>query len=170
MADAKSLYVVRHAVAAERGPEYPDDTRRPLSDEGISRFRKIVAGLADLGVEIEVVLASPLLRARQTAELLSKGLAGHPAIVETGALAPDASHEALKTELRRHARRSVIALVGHEPHLGWTAAWLLGCPEPLEFRKGGVCRIDVDRFPPSGPGRLQWFAPPKLLIRIREPR
>ncbi len=170
MADAKSLYLVRHAIAAERGPEYPDDTRRPLTDEGIARLRKVVAGLADLGVEIDVVLTSPLLRARQTAELLSKGLAGHPPIVATGALSPDAAYDVLLTELRRHARRTAIALVGHEPHLGAAAARLVGWPGRFEFRKGGVCRIDVDRFPPSGAGQLQWFAPPKLLIRLRKPR
>ena len=170
MADAKALYIVRHAIAGERGPEFPDDTRRPLTEDGIARFRKVVAGLADLGVEPDVVLSSPLVRARQTADLLSKGLRGHPAVVETGALAPDATLEALMTELRRHARQGAIALVGHEPRLGEITARLLGCPGRLEFRKGGVCRLDVDRFPPTGPARLQWFAPPKLLVRIRRPR
>ena len=170
MADRRTLFVVRHAIAEERGPEFPDDTQRPLTEDGISRFRKAVAGLVDLGVEIDLILTSPLVRARQTAELLSKGLAGHPPIIETGALSPGATHKALVTELGRHARRSAIALVGHEPHLGETASRLLGCPGRLDFRKGGVCRIDVDRFPPSAPGRLQWFAPPKILVRLRQPR
>lgn len=129
-----------------------------------------MAGLGDLGVEIDLILTSPLVRARQTADLLSKGLAGHPPVTETGALSPGASKKALTTELGRHARRSSVALVGHEPHLGETAAWLLGCAGRLDFRKGGVCRIDVDRFPPSEPGRLQWFAPPRVLVRLREPR
>ena len=170
MADRRTLFLVRHAIAEERGPEYPDDARRPLTAEGVSRFRKAVAGLVDLGVEVDLILTSPLVRARQTAELLSKGLAGHPPITETGALSPGAPKKALTTELGRHARRSAIALVGHEPHLGEIAAWLLGCPGRFDFRKGGVCRIDVDQFPPSEPGRLQWFAPPKILVRLRGPR
>lgn len=170
MANSKSLYIVRHAIAGERGPEYPDDTRRPLTEEGVSRFRKAVAGLADLEVEIDLILTSPLVRARQTAELLSKGLSGHPAIVETGALAPGARYEALLTELRKHARQRALALVGHEPHLGEVTAKLLGWPGRLEFRKGGACRLEVDQFPPADAARLQWFAPPKLLIRVRRPR
>ena len=170
MADRRTLFLVRHAIAEERGPEFPDDAQRPLTDDGISRFRKAVAGLTDLGVEVDLILTSPLVRARQTADLLSKGLAGHPSVIETGALSPGATHKALVTELGRHARRSAIALVGHEPHLGETAARLLGFPGRFDFRKGGVCRIDVDAFPPPGPGQLQWFAPPKVLVRLRGPR
>jgi phosphohistidine phosphatase len=166
MADSHSLYVIRHAIAAERGAEYPDDTRRPLTGDGISRFQKVVAGLEELEVDVEVVLTSPLLRARQTADLLSKGLRGHPTVVETRALSPGAAYKELMTELGRHARRSGVALVGHEPHLGETAARLVGCAGRFDFRKGGVCRIDVDDLPPSGPGRLQWFAPPKILVRM----
>ena len=170
MANRCSIYIVRHAVAEERGPEYPDDTLRPLTADGVSRFRKAVSGLVELGVEVEVILSSPLVRARQTANLLSKGLAGHPSVVETSALSPGASYKALMAELGRHARKTAIAIVGHEPHLGEIAARLVGCPERFDLRKGGACRIDVDRFPPSGPGRLQWFAPPKLLVRIRGAR
>jgi phosphohistidine phosphatase len=166
MADSHSLYVIRHAIAAERGAEYPDDTRRPLTDDGISRFRKVVAGLEELEVEVQIVLTSPLLRARQTADLLSKGLRGHPSVVETRALSPGATDKDLMTELRRYARRSSIALVGHEPHLGEAAARLVGCAGRFDFRKGGVCRIDVEDLPPSGPGRLQWFASPKILVRM----
>jgi phosphohistidine phosphatase len=166
MADSYSLYVIRHAIAAERGAEYPDDTRRPLTGDGISRFQKIVAGLEELEIDVEIVLTSPLLRARQTADLLSKGLRGHPTVVETRALSPGAAYKELMTELGRHARRSSVALVGHEPHLGETAARLVGCAGRFDFRKGGVCRIDVDALPPSGPGRLQWFAPPKILVRM----
>jgi phosphohistidine phosphatase len=167
MAESHSLYIVRHAIAAQRGAEYPDDTKRPLTEEGISRFRHVVAGLEEMEVQVELILTSPILRARQTADLLSEGLTGHPRIVETAVLTPGASHKALTTELGRHARTIAIALVGHEPHLGDTAARLLGCAGRFDFRKGGVCRIDVEAFPPSGPGRLQWFAPPKMLVRLR---
>ncbi len=170
MAETFSLYLVRHAIAAEPGPEYPDDTKRPLTDDGVSRFRKAVAGLAALDVEVELVLTSPLTRARQTADLLSTGLDGHPAVVETGALAPGAPYKALMAELGRHARRTAVALVGHDPSIGQAAARLIGSPSALVFRKGGVCRIDVDRLPPVAPGRLAWFAPPRLLVRVRGPR
>ena len=56
-----------------------------------------------------------------------------------------------------------MALVGHEPDLGHLAAKLIGLKRPLEFRKGAVCRIDVDGLPPGGPGQLRWFVPPRML-------
>lgn len=170
MAQDHSLYIVRHAVAAERGPEYPDDTQRPLTEEGISKFRKVVGGLVALEVEVDVILTSPLTRAAQTADLLSKGLDHHPNVVVTGALSPDAPYKTLLAELKKHSRKKAVALVGHEPHLGDAAARLLGWSGRFDFRKGGICRIDVEQMPPTTPGHLQWFAPPKLLIRVRSPR
>ena len=56
------LYLVRHAVAAERGSEWPDDTARPLTPDGASKFRKAVAGLTAFGVEIDIIFTSPLVR------------------------------------------------------------------------------------------------------------
>jgi phosphohistidine phosphatase len=170
MPDSHSLYIVRHGIAADRGAEYPDDTKRPLTDEGISRLRKVIAGLGELEVEVGLILTSPLVRARQTADLLSNGLRGHPPVIETKALSPGAAYKELLAELGRHGRPSGIALVGHEPHLGETAARLAGCVGRFDFRKGGVCRIDVDGLPPSGAGRLEWFAPPKILVRVRGAR
>ena len=58
------------------------------------------------------------------------------------------------------------ALVGHEPDIGQLASKLLGMRRAIEFRKGAVCRIDVDGLPPGGPGRLAWFATPRMLRRM----
>ena len=68
------LYFVRHGLAEERGEAWPEDTKRPLTDEGIARFRKAEKGLSRVGVAVDVVLTSPLVRARQTAEILATGL------------------------------------------------------------------------------------------------
>jgi phosphohistidine phosphatase len=167
MADTYSLYLVRHAIAAERGDEYPDDSKRPLTGEGTSRFRKAVRGLVEVGVEVDVILTSPHLRARQTADILADQLRGHPAVVETGALVPGAAFADLVAELGNHAKRSALALVGHEPGIGTTAARLIGARGSLEFKKGAVCRIDVSSLPPTGPGRLVWFATPRMLIGMK---
>ncbi|HET9361040.1 MAG TPA: phosphoglycerate mutase family protein, partial [Vicinamibacterales bacterium] len=68
------LYLVRHAIAAERGEAWPDDDTRPLTERGIARFKEGVAGLGRLDAVIDEILTSPLVRARQTADLLSAGL------------------------------------------------------------------------------------------------
>lgn len=157
------LYLIRHGVAEARGDAWPDDTKRPLSDAGISRMRKATRGLDELGVACDVVLTSPLVRARQTAEIVSAGLDGHPPIVVVEALAPGGSYTALMADIGEHAKRRHIALVGHEPGIGELAARLIGSRHPIEFKKGAVCRIDLDEIPPSGPGHLRWLLPPKML-------
>jgi len=166
MADSYSLYVIRHAIAAERGEQYPDDSKRPLTPRGMAKFKKVARGLVALDVEIDLILTSPLVRARQTADILAGELRPAAKIVETPALAPGASFQDLSAELGNHARHTAIALVGHEPGIGEVAARLMGFKGSFEFRKGAVCRIDVDTLPPSGPGQLRWFASPKILSAL----
>ena len=68
----------------------------------------------------------------------------------------------------RFPRRKRIALVGHEPGVGELAARLLGMRHAMEFKKGAVCRIDVEALPPKGPGALRWFLTPKLLKQFKK--
>jgi phosphohistidine phosphatase len=162
------LYLVRHAIAEERGDAWPDDSKRPLTDEGISRFRKSARGLSRLGMSLDVILTSPLVRARQTADLLGAVFEQRPHVVTVESLIPGGSYQALLTDLEKHARRSRIALVGHEPGIGELAARLAGSRHPFEFKKGAICRIDVDSLPPGGPGQLRWFLTPRILRSIRK--
>ena len=71
-------------------------------------------------------------------------------------------------DLEKQSRRSRIALVGHEPGIGELAARLAGSRHPLEFKKGAVCRIDVDALPPAGPGTLRWFLTPRIMRSVQE--
>ncbi|HEX7086719.1 MAG TPA: histidine phosphatase family protein [Vicinamibacterales bacterium] len=160
------LYLIRHAIAAERGPDWPDDAARPLTPAGAAKFRKAVAGLAAFGLEVDIIFTSPFVRCRQTADLLASGLPGSPRVQPIDALAPGGGHTAVIEEIARLARRPRIALVGHDPDIGHLAGRLLGLRRGLEFRKGAVCRIDVDGLPPGSPGQLRWFAPPRMLRRL----
>jgi phosphohistidine phosphatase len=162
------LYLVRHGLAEERGDAWPDDTKRPLTDEGISRMRKGARGLARLGLSVEVVLTSPLVRARQTAEILAAALDPRPSLVNVDSLAPDGTYAAVIADLEKHARKARLALVGHEPMIGELAARILGSRHPIEFKKGGVCRIDIDDLPPAGPGDLRWMLTPKILRALKK--
>ncbi|HSK08565.1 MAG TPA: phosphohistidine phosphatase SixA [Vicinamibacterales bacterium] len=164
--EIRSLYLVRHALAEERGDAWPDDDLRPLSAKGVHRFRRVASALAALDVRVDRVLSSPLVRARQTAEILAEHLAGPPEIVELPALRPDSEFEDVRPGLEQFSADQCLIIVGHEPCIGQMAARLLGLRHPLEFRTGAVCRIDVDTIPPAAPGDLRWFAPPKLLGRI----
>jgi len=160
------VYLIRHGVAAERGKEWPDDSKRPLTPEGIVRLRKEARALNALNVSFEQIIASPLLRTRQTADVFAEELKGHPPVALSDALAPAGTPAAVAQELTKHVRKARLALVGHEPNLGELAAELIGARAPLEFKKGGICRIDFDILPPKGTGRLRWFVTPKMLRKL----
>ena len=168
MAGPYELYLVRHGLAEERGELWPDDSKRPLTEEGMSSMRKAARGLARLGVSLDVVLTSPLVRARQTAEIVAGGLEPRPPLVNVDSLAPDGNYAAVVADLEKQARKTRIALVGHEPAIGDLAARLIGSRHPIEFKKGAVCRIDVDAIPPGGPGDLRWLLPPKILRSLKK--
>ena len=160
------LYLVRHAIAAERGEEWPDDTKRPLTDAGIARFKGAVEGLAWLDVEIDEIFTSPLVRTKQTATLLADGLGNKTSVKTLDALAPGHTPRQVMSDLSRAAKRHRIALVGHEPGLGDLAAHLLGCARTLPFKKGGVCYLTIQGLTSRRPGELVWFLPPKVLRRL----
>lgn len=168
MAATIEVYLVRHAIAAERGPNYPDDRLRPLTAEGVARFREAIAGLRSLDVAIDLILSSPLVRARETAELLAAGLPGKPPIENLDLLAPGGRIALVPDVLARHARRRHrwLGLVGHQPDLGDLGAKLLGARGTLEFKKGGVALIELDGATPGGPGTLHWMLAPRMLRKL----
>jgi phosphohistidine phosphatase len=126
----------------------------------------VVKGLGDLDVEVDQILTSPLVRARQTADLLAELLQGRPPVIETDTLAPGSSFRSIVDMLAAYSRYHRLALVGHEPGIGEIAGRLIGTRNPLPFKKGAICRINVDALPPAGPGRLIWFATPRMLRRL----
>lgn len=160
------LYLIRHGVAAERGEEYPDDSKRPLTSDGIARLRKEAKALDTLDVGFDHIITSPLVRTKQTADTFAEYLKTKPSVSTSDALAPAGTPAAVIQELGKHARKGRIALVGHEPNLGELAARLIGARVPLEFKKGALCRIDFDALPPKGVGQLRWFITPRMLRHI----
>jgi phosphohistidine phosphatase len=162
------LYLIRHGIAEERGAAWPDDGKRPLTEEGMARVRKSARGLARLGVAFDAILTSPLVRTRQTAEAVASAFEVRPQIVAAESLAPGGTYQAVLADLEKHTRRSRIALVGHEPGIGELASRLCGSRHPLEFKKGAACRIDVDALPPTGPGTLRWFLTSRIMRGLRK--
>lgn len=158
------LYLIRHAIAFERDADkWPDDAKRPLTHKGIARMREVVDGLLELNVEIDLVVTSPLVRAKQTADVLLAGLSDPPELVISDSLMPSGSPSAVAEALSPHSKLKNIALVGHEPSLGELGAWLIGAKHPLAFKKGGVACIEMPTMPLVGPGQLMWLATPRML-------
>jgi phosphohistidine phosphatase len=167
MPDTFELYLVRHGIAEERGDAWPDDSKRPLTANGVARLRKEARGLVRLGISFDAILTSPFVRTRQTAEILAAAFDPRPHLTPTEALTPDGSYAAVIAEVAKQARRSKIALVGHEPGIGELAARLIGSRHPIPFKKGAICCIEVDALPPAGPGALLWFVTPRLLRSVK---
>jgi phosphohistidine phosphatase len=159
------LYLIRHGVAAERGEEYPDDSKRPLTSDGIARLKKEAKALDALDITFDQILSSPLVRAKQTAEIFAD-LKGKPPVAFTDALTPAGGPAAVVQELGKHLRKARIALVGHEPNMGELAAYLIGAKVALPFKKGAIARIDFTVLPPKGKGELVWFLPPRMLRKL----
>lgn len=156
------LLLVRHAAAAPRGtPGVPDDDR-PLTLEGSKKFRVAARGLARIARTPDVLLTSPLPRARATAEIAARAFKRIEPRIEP-ALAQGGVDE-IVAALKGHPSDATVAIVGHEPSLSALLARLLGAShgEGLAFKKGGAALVDLpDGL--SGPGRLMWFLKPRIL-------
>ena len=132
----REVIVLRHAIAFERDRRrWPDDALRPLTPAGKRRFRKAAQGLRNWMPRVDAVLSSPLVRARQTANLLSE-VSGWPAASECSALVPGTPPTKLLAYLRT-MRGGCIAVVGHEPHLSAFISVCLtkGTPISIQLRK-----------------------------------
>ncbi|HQX81694.1 MAG TPA: phosphohistidine phosphatase SixA [Vicinamibacterales bacterium] len=162
-----TLFLIRHAIAEERGEDWPDDTLRPLTAKGAARMKKIAERLVTLDETAEIVLTSPLTRAVETAQILKAVWTPSPAVSIVDALAPDHTPAATAAALGKFKAPARVAVVGHEPDLGAFAAWVIGTRIPLVFKKGGVARFDLPAWPPTRAGQLVWLASPKILLAGR---
>jgi phosphohistidine phosphatase len=163
----KTIYLVRHAVAAEPGPGYPTDEVRPLTEEGAERWRIQVRGLRQLDVAPDIILTSPYVRCRETARFLAEGV-GCTSVELVAALRPGGHLEDVLQAVGDCRHADSVALVGHVPSIGELAARLLGARGEVVFKKGAVCRIDVSAIPPRAPGTLVWLVPPKAQRALGE--
>ena len=164
-----TLLIIRHGIAMDRdefAKTCPDDGLRPLTKEGRKKMRQAAAGLKSIIKAIDVLVSSPLTRAVETAEIV--GEVFRVKASERAELVPSRRPAGLLEWLRRQPTDATVAIVGHEPHLGLCASWLLtGLEEShVEFKKGGVCRIDFPDKVAAGHGVLRWHLAPAHLRKL----
>lgn len=163
-----NLYLMRHGIALpSETSSNVSDRDRPLSPKGTKRIRKAAKGIHRLGIPFDAVLSSPLRRARQTADIVAGALRGEIATEEISGLAPESSIAELMADLTRYRNREHLLLVGHEPSLSDILSHLLlghaGAKIVVEFKKGALCSILTDTFPPTRPATLEWLLMPRHL-------
>ncbi|HZR79484.1 MAG TPA: phosphohistidine phosphatase SixA [Candidatus Binatia bacterium] len=153
----RRIFVVRHAIAEDRAAS-GRDADRALTREGRKKMKRAARGLAVLEVRPAAILTSPLVRARETAEILAAEL--NVPIELCPPLASGADPREVAAVVEQRSPDDALMLVGHEPDLGQiVAAWLTGSRDGLavRFRKGAVACLMAGMLPPEGRATLDWF-------------
>ena len=164
-----NLYIVRHAIAVSRGtPGYEDDSQRPLTGAGLKKFKKIVRGLNELGLNFDVILSSPYVRARDTAKILAKEFGMKNKIAFSDNLIPPGNFENLVKEIQEKYDVGNLALVGHEPMLSSLVSWLAtgNTDMKLSLKKGGVASLIAENLYQDGRAALQWLLTPAQMVEL----
>lgn len=162
------LYLLRHGIAEEGGTGM-NDADRALTTEGRRKLRQVLTAACDAKVSLDLIISSPLKRALQTAEVARKTLKYKGEIAKTKALEPSAAVQRVWDEIRDHRDKACVMLVGHNPLFSQLAAYLLGSPDiHIDFKKGGLMKINFAHFPPSPQGVLCWYITPKAVSKLRK--
>lgn len=161
------LYLLRHATAAPHGSA-AQDADRPLTEEGHEEARGVALGLKRLELGVAVILTSPYVRAKETAQHAADVLGPGLAIKPVRVLEPEADPRQASMALQPFAGAAQLLCVGHEPHLSaWIAELVSGAGLRCQMKKAGVACIEIGSVPPpSGSGTLRWLLTPKQLTMI----
>jgi len=137
------------------------DERRPLDEEGILQARYVGRMLANLDVQVDQIISSPLKRARQTASLVANELAFEAAVQTDDALRPEAEFEQFQAMLARYKKYDAVMVVGHNPSLTEFLSKSISATTggaQIEFKKGAVARVEMS----GRAGTLDWLVTPKI--------
>lgn len=166
------LYILRHAIAEVRDENaYPDDSLRPLTAKGKKKMVKIAENLRDMGVQIDLILTSPYVRAHETAGIVQEAFAlKKKQLVFSDHLAPSGFAKDLIAEINENYPLENLMLVGHEPYLSELIAVLVsGNPAmSVTMKKGGLCCLSADKLAYEQCATLEWLLTPAQLTRLGE--
>lgn len=164
------IYIVRHGKALDyHDPQATSDEMRWLVEEGRDQVSTMAALLARLRVQPDLVLSSPLVRARETAEIIAEELGVASGVTIEEELAPGGSPAGVLDAIVRRGRVRTVVVAGHMPGVGRLAGYLLH-QDPdggFGFQTGAIARIELpdDDLAPGG-GRLRWMIPPSVAARL----
>jgi phosphohistidine phosphatase len=156
------IYLLRHGIAEDARPGMRD-ADRALTSEGRKKVEAVLKTARRAGLAPSLILTSPYVRAKETARLAMEHLNYKGDLLETEALIPVATPQVAWDEVRIHKSEGQLLLVGHEPLFSALGAFLLGSASVrIDFKKGAVLRVDVDRFPAQPRGVLRWMLTSRL--------
>jgi phosphohistidine phosphatase len=156
------IYLLRHGIAEDGKPGRPDSARE-LTDEGRRKTADVLRLAKKAGVRPALILSSPYIRAKQTAQIAAAELGYEADILTVESLVPHSSPENVWKDIRDHGHEPSILLAGHEPLLSSTVAYLLNAPSlRVEMKKAALVRIDVESLRIAPHGVLRWMLVPKM--------
>ena len=156
------IYLLRHGIANDARAGEPDSDRS-LTAEGKKKLRSVLRVASEAGVQPSLILTSPYRRALQTAQLAAEIFKYQGDLLRTRSLEPSSRPDAVWEEIRVHKDEAQILLAGHEPLFSGLTAFLLGCSGfQIDFKKGGLACVEVDKFASAPKGVLKWYITPKL--------
>jgi phosphohistidine phosphatase len=166
------LLIIRHAIAEDRvehAARGHHDDQRQLTAKGAERMRQGAAGLKRLVPRVDVLAASPLKRAQQTAAIVQEALDA-PKPMLRDELSPESAPGALASWLGLLPPDGLVAVVGHEPHLSELIGWFTTgeARSTVELRKGAACLLEITGTPQPGSAVLLWLLTPKQLRLLGE--
>lgn len=154
-----NLYFVRHGKA-EPSSVFKKDKERELTTEGIHILESSVELWKTYITTPEYILTSPLIRAVQTGEIISKVIEFKGVIMKENSLAPGGSINSL-FEFAKSLEAENIVFVGHQPDLSFYVSRFIGNTEiNLKFSPGTIAKVHFEGKPKSGNGELVFLLPP----------
>jgi phosphohistidine phosphatase len=163
------IYLVRHAIAIDFGTQgYNDDSLRPLTKEGRAKMKRIASALKALEVMPNLIVTSPYVRARQTAEVVIEGIGYQGELAQSFNLIPSADSGDMIKEINKKYAVDELMLVGHEPSMSALTSVLLTGNSNLSinFKKGGVFCLTVDDLQRGHKAVVEWYIPPGIATKI----
>ena len=162
-----NIYILRHGIAVEPGtPGFENDADRPLIPKGERRLRSAAAAMEKLNLSFDLILSSPFVRARQTAEIVAGELKLKKRIEFFDGLVPGGNPKALIHVLNelKPAPENIL-LVGHEPYLSRLISLLVsgGVEALIEMKKGGLGKLEVAELRHGQCARLAWLLTPSQM-------
>jgi phosphohistidine phosphatase len=156
------LYFLRHASAGQRMSDAKKDEKRGLDKDGIEQCGYVGRALASMGVQVDVMISSPLKRATQSASLVGNEMGYEGKVAVENALRPQAPFSDFQKMLEKYAPQDSIMVVGHNPNLREFLGRIIaenGCEAIVDLKKGAVAKVEMRR----NSGSLSWCITPRIL-------
>ena len=164
-----NIFVLRHGEAGSHATMPSKDLERPLTESGRDDIEQVAVSLRKLRVGFDRIAASPLKRAKETAEIVARIYEEtSPKLEIWDDLRPEGSKQDALQRLSRLKQDSDVLLVGHEPYLSSMIGEIIsGSSSRILIKKGGIAKVQIRSFAPKPSGELKWLLTPRQLKKMK---